>query len=89
MRTTSGSSGTCLTGRPIEYDSRATCYGPSKRISSRSTEDLTWDAVSHLPLLKALQSSDAEAAPEGLDTWYAATRAYVFRECETKQAKEA
>ena len=47
------------------------------------------DAVSHLPLLKALQSRDAEAAREGLDAWYAAARAYVFRERETKQAKEA
>ena len=65
----------------------------SIRISSHSSEDLMRDAVSHLPLLKALQSRDAEAArkalDEGLDAWYAATRAYVFRERETKQAKEA
>lgn len=45
---------------------RATCYGPSKRISSRSSKDLMRDAVSHLPLLKALQSRDAEAVREGL-----------------------
>ena len=33
--------------------------------SSRSTEDLMRDAVYYLPLLKALQSSDAEATPRG------------------------
>ena len=40
------------------------------------------DAVSHLPLLKALQSRDTEAVREGLDAC-TPRRAYVFRERET------
>ncbi len=51
------------------------------------------DAVSHIPLLKALRSRDAKAARKaldaGLDLWHAATRSYIFYERETEQAQKA
>ena len=47
------------------------------------------DAVYYLPLLKALQSSDAEATPRGAGRVVRGDERLCISQCETKQTKEA
>jgi len=59
------------------------------RILSGRPFDLLEDAQSHLPIVEAIKSRNAEAARKAfltaLDDWFFKTKAYVFRQAEKKR----